>query len=92
MPQNIQEERLRWVQMVERDNIKLKDVIKLFPYSGRTLKRWLKNYRDKGDAGLIPKSTKPKSNPKESTIELKERVIELRKKTKLCALKIHWKL
>jgi len=92
MPQNIQEERIRWVQMVERDNIKLKDVIKLFPYSGRTLKRWLKNYRDKGEIGLIPKSTKPKSNPKESTIELKERVIELRNKTKLCALKIHWKL
>jgi transposase len=92
MPKNIQEERIRWVQMVEKDNIKLKDVIRLFPYSERTLKRWLKNYRDKGEIGLIPKSTKPKSNPKESTIELKERVIELRKKTKLCALKIHWKL
>jgi transposase InsO family protein len=92
MPQNIQEDRLRWVQMVEKDNIKLKDVIKLFPYSGRTLKPWLKNYRDKGEIGLIPKSTKPKSNPKESTIELKERIIQLRKKTKLCALKIHWKL
>ena len=72
MPQNIQEERIRWVQMVERDNIKLKDVIKLFPHSGRTLKRWLKEYRDKGEIGLIPKSTKPKSNPKESTIELKD--------------------
>lgn len=92
MPKNIQEERIRWVQMVERDNIKLKDVIKLFPYSERTLKRWLKNYRDKGEIGLVPKSTKPKSNPKELTIELKERVIELRNKTKLCALKIHWKL
>ncbi len=91
MPKNIQEERLRWVQMVE-NGTKLKDVIKIFPYSGRTLKRWLKEYRDKGEKGLVPKSTRPKTNPKESRIELKEKVIELRKKTKLCALKLKWRL
>jgi len=91
MPKNIQEERLRWVQMVE-SGTKLKDVIKIFPYSGRTLKRWLKGYRSKGEKGLIPKSTRPKTNPKESRIELKEKVIDLRKKTKLCALKLKWKL
>lgn len=91
MPKNIQEERLRWVKMVE-GRTRLKDVIKIFPNSGRTLKRWLKEYRDKGEAGLIPKSTRPKTNPKESQIELKERVIALRKKTKLCALKLKWRL
>lgn len=92
MPQNIQEERLRWVQMVETSDTKLKDIIRIFPYSGRTLKRWLKEYRQKGEAGLIPKSTKPKSNPKESPIYLKEKVISLRRKTKLCALKLKWRL
>lgn len=92
MPKNTQEERKRWVEMVEDSNQKLKDVIKIFPYSGRTLKRWLKEYREKGDVGLIPKSTKPKSNPKESSIKIKERIIKLRKKTKLCALKLKWKL
>jgi len=92
MPKNIQEERLRWAQMVEKGDTKLKDVIQIFPYSGRTLKRWLKDYREKGEAGLIPKSTKPKSNPKESPIYIKEKVINLRKKTKLCALKLKWRL
>lgn len=92
MPKNIQEERIRWVEMVEHSNIKLKDIIKIFPYSGRTLKRWLKKYREEGEEGLIPKSTRPKTNPKESSIQIKERVIELRKKTKLCALKLKWKL
>lgn len=92
MPKNTQEERLRWVKMVEESKLKLKDVIRLFPHSGRTLKRWLKDYREKGEVGLIPKSTKPKSNPKESPIHLKERVIELRNKTKLCALKLKWRL
>jgi transposase InsO family protein len=92
MPKNIQEERLRWVKMVEESNLKLKEVIKIFPSSGRTLKRWLRNYRQKGAVGLIPKSTRPKTNPKESSIYIKERVISLRKKTKLCSLKIKWKL
>ena len=78
--------------MVDNGNTRLKDVIQIFPHSGRTLKRWLKEYREKGDAGLIPKSTKPKSNPKESPIQLKERVISLRRKTKLCALKLKWRL
>lgn len=91
MPKNIQEERLRWVQMVD-NGTKLKDVIKIFPHSGRTLKRWLKQYRTKGEEGLIPQSTRPKTNPKESRIELKEKVIDLRKKTRLCALKLKWKL
>jgi len=91
MPKNIQEERLRWVRMIGGCS-KLKDIIKIFPYSGRTLKRWLREYRKKGENGLIPKSTRPKTNPKESPIHLKERVLELRKKTKLCALKLKWRL
>ena len=92
MPKNTQEERLRWVQMVENSGQKLKDIIEIFPHSGRTLKRWLKEYREKGDVGLIPKSTEPKTQPNETPIRIKERVIELRKQTKLCAQKLHWRL
>jgi len=92
MPKNIQEERLRWVRMVENNNIKLKNVIEIFPYSERTLKRWLKEYRSNGEKGLIPKSTAPKTHVIETPIYVKERVISLRKKYKLCALKLKWKL
>ncbi len=92
MPKNIQEERLRWVLMVIESKVRLKDVISIFPYSQRTLKRWLKEYRTKGKDGLIPKSTRPKTQPNETSIRIKERIIELRKKTKLCALKLHWRL
>lgn len=49
MPKNILEERLRWIQMVENSDMRLKDVISIFPHSGRTLKRWLKEYRSKGE-------------------------------------------
>jgi transposase len=92
MPKNIQEERIRWINMVEETNLKLKDVIKIFPYSGRTLKRWLKKYREKGIDGLIPKSTAPKTYRIETSIHIKETIIDLRKKKNLCALKLKWKL
>lgn len=92
MPKNIQEERLRWVLMVTESKVKLKDVISIFPYSERTLKRWLKEYREKGKDGLVPKSTAPKTYLIETPISIKERVIELRKKNNLCALKLKWKL
>jgi len=92
MPKNIQEERIRWVEMIEKDNQRIKDVLVLFPYSERTLKRWLRKYRERGEEGLIPKSTEPKTQPNETPIWTKERVIEIRKKTKLCAKKLHWRL
>lgn len=78
--------------MVEETNLKLKDVIKIFPYSGRTLKRWLKEYREKGIDGLIPKSTAPKTYRIETPIHIKETIIDLRKNKKLCALKLKQKL
>ena len=41
---------------------------------------------------LEPKATIPKTSPEETPIWIKERVITKRKKTKLCALKLHWRL
>ena len=92
MPKNIQEERLRWVLPIIRKEKKLKDILKIFPYSGRTLKRWLHAYRKGGEKALIPKSTAPKTQPHETPIRIKEEVISFRKQEKVCALKLHWKL
>ncbi len=66
--------------------------MKICPYGKRTLERWLSAYHEGGVEALEPLSTRPKTNPKETPIELKERVIALRKKTRLCALKLHWRL
>jgi len=92
MPKNIVEERLRWVLSVINKEARLKDVIAVCPYSPRTLKRWLKAYRSGGVNGLKPKSTRPKTQPNETPIRIKEEVIALRNKTKLCARKLHWRL
>lgn len=92
MAKTIQEERLRWVLPIIRKEVRLKDAAKLCPYGTRSLERWVAEYKKHGEAGLEPKSTRPKTNPKETPIQIKEQVIELRKQTKLCALKLKWKL
>jgi len=92
MPKDIVEERLKWVLPLVRKEIQLKALMKACPHSGRSLKRWTAAYKIGGEAALQPKSTEPKSQPKETPIWIKERIVEIRKKTKKCALKIHWQL
>lgn len=92
MPKNIVEERLRWVLPIYHKQIKLVDAARVCKHSKRSLERWLSAYRKYGIKGLEPKSTRPKSNPKETPIRVKERIIELRKETKKCAKKLQWDL
>jgi transposase InsO family protein len=92
MAKTIKEERLRWVLPIINREIRLSDAAKVCPYGKRTLERWLSAYGQNGSEGLEPKSTEPKTQPNETSIRIKERVIEIRKQTKKCALKIHWQL
>jgi transposase InsO family protein len=92
MAKTIKEERLRWVLPIVRKEVKLVDVAKVCPHGKRSLERWVAAYKKGGEAGLEPKSTEPKTQPNETPIWLKERIIEVRKQTKKCAQKIHWHL
>ena len=92
MAETIKEERLRWVFPIVRKEARLVDVAAVCPHGKRSIERWVAAYKRGGEAALEPQSTRPKTNPKETEISIKERVIALRKKTKLCALKLHWRL
>ena len=92
MPNSTQEEKYRWIKPILEKEITIKDMAKVCPFSERALKYWLAAFRKKGIDGLQNKSTRPKTNPKEIPIRIKERIIELRKETKKCALKLKWKL
>lgn len=92
MPKNIVEERLRWVLPIITKEVKLKDAAKLCPYGKRTLERWVAQYKKHGKEGLRPHSTRPKSNPKDTPIALKEYVLALRKDNRKSAIKLHWQL
>ena len=88
LPKSPMEKRLRWVLPIIQKDIKLVDATKVFPGGKRTLEI----YREGGEKNLIPRSTSPIDQPNEIPIRIKERIIELRRKTKLCAKKLNYKL
>jgi len=92
MAKTIKEERLRWVLPIVKEEVKLVDVARVCPHSKRSLERWVAAYKGHGEEGLVPRSTRPKTQPNETPIALKEKVIAMRKKTKLCAQKLKWRL
>lgn len=92
MPQTIAEERFRWIKPILGKETTIKSMVKVCPFSERTLKYWLTKYRKEGLKGLENKSRRPRTSPKETPIRVKERVIELRKRTSLCAKKLSWRL
>ena len=92
MAKTIKEERLRWVRPIANKEIRLAEAAKVCPYSKRSLERWLAVYKNGGEGALEPKSTEPKTQPRETPIWIKERVIKTRKETKKCAMKIYWQL
>jgi transposase len=92
MSQNIKEERYRWIKPIIDKEISIVNMVKVCPYSGRSIKRWIKSFKMGGMDMLEPRSTKPNTQPNETPIWIKEKVIDKRKETGLCAKKIHWKL
>lgn len=92
MSKNIKEERLRWISPIIRKEVTIVNLANVCPYSESILKRWLKAFRGGGIEALEPRSTKPKTQRNETPIRIKERVIDLRKETGLCAKKLHWRL
>lgn len=92
MPKSTQEEKLRWIKPILAKELTIKQMTKISPFSERTLKYWLAAFRQSGEAGLQNKSRRPKSQPNELSIRTKERIIELRGQTRLCAKKLNYKL
>lgn len=89
MAKTIKEERLRWILPIIQKEVRLVDVVKVFPHGKRMLERWVAAYKNDGEQGLVPCSTAPKSYQNETPIRIKEHIIDLRKQTKKCAAKMH---
>ncbi|MCX6712644.1 MAG: integrase core domain-containing protein [Candidatus Vogelbacteria bacterium] len=92
MPKSTKEEKYRWIKPILNKEISIKGMAKVCPFSERSLKYWLANFRKFGINGLENQSRRPKTNANETPIRIKERIIELRLDKKQCALKIMWDL
>ena len=70
----------------------MKELMKVCPHGQRSVERWLAAYQRGGAKALEPRSTKPKKSPQRTVEDVRKKVITLRKRKKVCALKLHWKL
>lgn len=91
MATTIKEELLRWIILIIERKISLQASARVCPYGKRTVERWIAAYKCGSERALEPRSTRPKTSSKEIPIGIKEEIIALRKKKKVCALKLHWK-
>ena len=92
MPKSTSQEKYRWIKPILDNEVIIKDMSKVCPFSERSLKYWLASFRKHGIKGLENRSTRPKSQPTETPIRVKEIIIELRKQNNCCAKKLGWKL
>jgi len=92
MPNSTQEEKYRWIKPILDGEITIEGMVKVCPFSERALKYWLAAFRKRGMPGLQNRSTRPKTHPRETSIRIKERILEMRKKKRRCALKLKWEL
>jgi len=92
MPSSTKEEKYRWIKPITDKEITIKRMARVCPFSERTLKYWLASFRHGGLDELANKPTRLKSHPDETPIRIKERIIELRRSTNLCAKKLNYKL
>ncbi len=92
MPKSTKEEKYRWIKPILDKEISIRAMSGVCPFSERSLKYWIANYKEFGMDGLENKSTRPKTKPRETPIRIKERIIEIRNDKKQCAKKIFWDL
>ncbi len=92
MTQTLQQERYLWIKPLIQKKLTYAEVLKTCPHSKRSLERWVALFKHGGIEALMPQSTAPHTQPHETPIYLKEEIRILRKRTGLCALKLHWKL
>jgi len=81
MAKTIKEERLQWILPVARKEMKLVDVAKICPHGKRSLERWIATDKNGGEDSLEPKSTEPKTQPKETPVRIQKECLEIDERT-----------
>lgn len=92
MPETKQQLRYQWIRPILEEEISIKDILKVSPFSERTIKYWLERYREDGIAGLIDKSTRPHSFPGQTPSWIEERIKDIREEKEVGGKKIFWEL
>ena len=92
MPSTKQQVRYQWIKPILENQLSIEQIVKVCPFSERTIKYWLKRFREKGIEGLIDKSMVPFNQPTKTKDEIVSKVLEIKESTELGGKKIYWEL
>lgn len=92
MPETKQQLRYQWIQPIIDKKISISDVLKVCPFSERTIKYWLHNFKKERYVGLLDDSTRPNTSPNKTPDWIEREVLRVRERQQFCGKKIHWEL
>lgn len=92
MPDTKQQLRYQWIKPIIDGEISIENMLKVCPFSERTIKYWIAKYRTGGIEALIDRSTRPHTMPHLVENVLKEKILTLRDKQRIGAKKIFYLL
>ena len=75
---NVEEQRVRFVVSAKRGDKTMRALCEEFAISRPTGYEWLRRYTAGGIAGVVEKSRRPRSSPRQTAQEVEDRVVELR--------------
>ena len=72
------EEKLRFIYEYERDERTMTELCEVFEIARETGYVWLRRYRQFGIAGLVERDRAARRHPKQTAVEVEQRIVELR--------------
>jgi transposase InsO family protein len=75
---NVDDQRMRFVMCVSRAGTTMREACEEFQISRPTGYQWLRRYQAGGIAGVVEKSRRPLNSPRQTAVEIEQRVVELR--------------
>jgi transposase InsO family protein len=84
--------RLRLARLVVNDGFTYAQAAKMFMVSPGTAKKWADRYRHEGPAGMVDRSSRPKTSPTKTRPEVVRRIVRLRWRHRLGPVQIAGRL
>ncbi|ETT27013.1 mobile element protein [Rhodococcus aetherivorans] len=84
--------RLRLARLIVDDGWSYAVAAKMFMVASRTAKKWADRYRAEGVAGMVDRSSRPKSSPNRTPVEVVRQIVALRWRHRLGPVQIAGRL
>ena len=80
--------RLRLARLIVDDRWTVSTAAKMFMVSPRTARKWADRYRAEGKAGMLDRSSRPRSSPNKTPEQVKRQIVGLRWRRRLGPVQI----